>query len=177
MTMATTRKKTDSQAEAETATANTETPAPAAPAKDKRPTWWNFDEDGAQLVGTFVRFGKGQTKQGPGVFVELDVDGERRTLWLLQTVPYWGFKRELEKRPSHDRDVGERVEITRLGWRASEEGGREYMDYRIVFEHAYEPSPAEIFELDQATTTTTEASADDALEETSDDRADDDIPF
>jgi hypothetical protein len=168
-----TKTKNDEQAEPEAA----ETPAapevPAPTADDARPAWWNFDEDGDRVAGSFVNAGQGQTKQGRGTFVVLDVDGAgRRTIWLLQKVIFAAFRREVEARPDHELHVGERIEITRLGLRLSEESGREYMDFRVSFGDAYQPPQSELFGVQTAASP---APVDEPPE--LEERPDDDIPF
>jgi hypothetical protein len=156
------------------ATDSTTTPDAPAPEERKHPGWWNFDEDGQRVAGSFLRLGKGHTTQGDRVFVVLDVEGVgERTVWLHTTVLFSAFQRELGKRPDRALHPGERITITRLGWRDSKEGGRQYMDFRVEFGDAYQPSAAELFGITDAPPPPT--LGDPAAQE--DDPVDDGIPF
>lgn len=98
------------------------------------PAWWDFDDpaDGDELSGTFLGLGQGQTAMGPRVFVELEVAGVQRTLWLHQVALHSQFRREVERRPDKMIHSGETVIVRRIGDRESS-NGRTYTDFKVEF--------------------------------------------
>lgn len=134
------------------------------------PAWWDWDEDGEEIAGTFQRAGRGFTANGERAFVVLDVDGVERTVWLHHTVLQAIFAREVQRRADKQIAVGERIELQRLGERAGG-NGRDYTNYRASFPDGPVPSQTDIFgpppELAGSPTTTT----------TSPEETDGDIPF
>ena len=111
------------------------------------PQWWNFDEegDGARIEGTFVRAGRGFTSQGERTFVVLLVGDVERTVWLHHDVLANAFARELHRRPDKRFNVGESIEIERLGMQDSKAGGKQYMNYRVAFPDGPEVSQVDVF--------------------------------
>jgi hypothetical protein len=109
------------------------------------PPFWDWDADGDDVDGTFIRAGKGHTRQGPRTFVTLNVGGEERTVWLLNQVLANIFSREAYNRPSKRIEPGERIKIKRLGKRESDISGRTYVDYRADFPDAPQLSQIELF--------------------------------
>jgi hypothetical protein len=109
----------------------------------KYPPYWDWDEDGDEVDGGFVRLGKGFTTQGERPFVVLDVDGTERTIWLNHEVLRNAFVRELHRRPDKEFKVGERIVIRQLGTKESA-SGREYMNYRVEFPDGPQSSQADI---------------------------------
>jgi len=88
-----------------------------------------FDNEGDQVVGTFVRLDHGQNSLGESVPIAvLDVNGERRTVWLFHMSLKSKFKR-LAPHPAAL--VGRTVGVRYLGRRTSGTG-RDYADYRVV---------------------------------------------
>ena len=111
------------------------------------PRSWIWDDDGDLCAGTFVRFDKGRTRDyGSKPIVVLNVEDEERSIWLLQTVLYEEFRRELEDRPTHDLIPGERVVIRRLEEKTGE-AGRRYRPFRVLFPDRPATSTADLFEL------------------------------
>jgi hypothetical protein len=115
--------------------------------KSGYPDWWDFDPDGdgPKIAGDFVRAGRGHTQNGEKTFVVLLVDGVERTVWLHHDVLVNQFARELHRRSDKKFQVGERIEITRLGMRDSQSGGSSYMNYATVFVDGPEVRQEDIF--------------------------------
>ncbi len=132
------------------------------------PRAWMWDIDGDLVDGTFVRFEKGRTREyGTKPIAILNIDGEERSIWLLQTVLYEGIRREVAERPSRDLTPGEQVVIRRLEPKVGD-AGRTYRPFRILFPDRPPTSASDLFEL---TSTPKPPAADD------DETDDDDIPF
>jgi hypothetical protein len=110
------------------------------------PAWWDFDEDGDELVGTFARAGRGHTVNGQRTFVVLDVGGTERTLWLHHTVLASAFAREVQRRTNKRIEDGERIEVRRLGEREGG-NGRAYTNYRVSFPDGPRDTQESIFGL------------------------------
>jgi hypothetical protein len=88
-----------------------------------------FENEGDQVVGTFVRLDHGQNSLGESVPIAvLDVDGERRAVWLFHLSLKSKFKRLA---PNPAALVGKTVGIRYTGRRTSQ-SGRDYADYRVV---------------------------------------------
>ena len=119
------------------------TPPPEAP---EFPSWWDWDEDGKSIEGTFVRAGTGYTQMGPRPFVVLDVGGTERTVWMHHEVLRSVFAREVHRRPDKMIHRGEVVRIWQLEPRESQSNqGRSYTDYRAEFPEGPESTQADIF--------------------------------
>lgn len=95
------------------------------------PASWNFEEDGADVIGYALRKEKAMTQEGPCDILVLNVkhaDGMyyERSVWLFHTALISQLER---KRPK----VGDLVGIRFLGERQSKTpGGRPYKDYNVV---------------------------------------------
>jgi hypothetical protein len=112
------------------------------------PRAWLWDEDGETVSGTFVGFTQGQTRNfGRKVIALLDVDGERRSLWLNSTVLLGKFRDELQGRPDQRLGQGERITVSRLGKVASAEAMGPYWKFAVLFHDRPEPSVEELFDL------------------------------
>jgi hypothetical protein len=140
------------------------------------PAWWDWETEGDELAGTFLRLGKGFTVNGEKAFVVLDVDGAERTLWLHHGVLHNVFARELHRRPEKEFVVGERIEVRQLGTKESG-SGREYMNYRAEFPDGPQSSQADILgppsePLAQQDDTPADVSASNGSS-----KPDDDVPF
>ena len=110
------------------------------------PSWWDFDKDGEELEGAFLRAGQGFTQNGPRPFVVLDVDGTKRTLWLHHEVLRNQFAREVHRRPDKTIAAGERIRVRLLGARESaSNAGRSYTNYQTDFLDGPSLSQADIF--------------------------------
>jgi hypothetical protein len=108
------------------------------------PRWWDFDEDGDELIGTFLRAGRGFTANGERTFVVLDVDGTERTCWLHHKVLAAAFAREVQRRPAKQIELGELIEVRRLGEREGG-NGRSYTNYRVTFPDGPQDTQESIF--------------------------------
>jgi hypothetical protein len=86
---------------------------------DEFPRSWRFgtgkDEDGLTIEGTFVGWSRGHTEHGSKPILLLEVGGEVRSVWLMQTVLRSKIARKVGERRSHDFEPGERIVITELG--------------------------------------------------------------
>jgi hypothetical protein len=133
-------KKAETEAAADKANETEEAPP-------EYPRWWDWQEDGSPVRGTFVRAGTGYTAQGERPFVVLDVEGEERTVWLLNEVLRNQFAREVYRRPSRQIEVGERIEVWRLGERASASSDRRYVNFRVEFPDGPQATQADVFGL------------------------------
>jgi hypothetical protein len=134
------------------------------------PRTWMFDEDGDTVEGSFLELGEAPTAgYGHKPIVNLDVDGEQRTVWFFHEALASKFNRELERRQALDFNPGERIRITRLGRRESETSGRKYVDYAVQFLDAPKRSAADI--LGAVVSETAGEEGGDKPED------DDDIPF
>lgn len=112
------------------------------------PESWIWDQDGERVSGSFVSFTRGQTRDfGPKVIVVLDVESERRSIWLNTTVLHGRFRDELQQRPDHRLNDGERITIRRLEKVESPEAIGPYWKFRVIFHDAPEPSVEEMFDL------------------------------
>jgi hypothetical protein len=115
------------------------------------PESWIWDQDGETVSGTFAGFTRGQTRDfGPKPIVVLDgVDGEPRSIWLTTAVLYGRFRDELQQRPDHRLNEGERITIRRLEKVESPDAMGPYWKFRVVFHDAPELSVDELFDLDE----------------------------
>jgi hypothetical protein len=112
------------------------------------PKAWLWDEDGETVSGTFVGFTQGQTRNfGRKVIVLLEIEGERRSIWLNNTVLLGKFRDELQDRPEQRLSQGERITITRLGKVDSAEAMGPYWKFVVLFHDRPEPSVEELFNL------------------------------
>lgn len=132
------------------------------------PRNWRFDEDGGDVEGRYVRISAAPTSYGEKPIVVLEIDGEERSVWLLETALRNRIADEVAKRPSGDLTPGERVVIHR-GDKKTSAAGREYRAFTARFPDAPKRSAAEILG----------ASSESAAENESASGAsrDDDIPF
>jgi len=114
------------------------------------PRSWIWDEDGDTCAGAFVRFDSGPTKKyGRKAIAILLIDGEERSIWLLETALYNGFRDEIMERPERTLSPGERIVARRGEKKRNAEDTRDYVDYKILFPDRPQPSIAELFELDK----------------------------
>ena len=120
----------------------------AAPTSETRfPRPWLWGEDGDVAAGTFRRFDAGPTREyGRKPIAVLGIEGEDRSVWLMQDVLYNKFRDELADRPEHTLAIGERVVIERLGEKVSD-SGRTYWNFRVLFPDRPEPSTETLFNL------------------------------
>lgn len=101
-------------------------PSHVQDALDKEfPRTWMFQEDGKQVVGTFVKLDEGMTRQyGACPIIVLNVDGEDRSVWMMHTA----LRSKLAQlRPA----VGDTIAIKQGDPRTSK-NDMEYYDYRVV---------------------------------------------
>jgi hypothetical protein len=136
------------------------------------PRAWMWDDDGNLAVGTFVKVDRAPTRGfGPRTVVVLDIDGEERSLWLLNEALFNQFRTEVQSRPDRKLTPGERVVAQRLGKRTSESTGRTYVDFRVAFPDRPPPTIEALWGTDVADDKPVEQpAADDA-------KPDGDIPF
>jgi hypothetical protein len=99
-----------------------------------------WDEDGDLLAGTFVKADRAPTRYGPRTVVVLDVDGEQRSVWLLNEALFNQFKKEIQSRPDRKLTLSERVVVQRLGTRESQSTGHNYVDFRAHFPDRPQPT-------------------------------------
>jgi hypothetical protein len=112
------------------------------------PRSWRWETDGELVSGRYLRFDSGPTRgYGRKPIIVLDLDGEERSIWLMQDVLYNRFRDELIGRPGRKLTVGERIVIRRLGEKTSEESGRTYRAFSILFPDRPETSPETLFDL------------------------------
>jgi hypothetical protein len=110
------------------------------------PEAWRWNEHGAVVSGTFVKFDRGQTKDyGPKVIVVLDVDGEQRSIWLTATVLFGKFKDELGNRPEHCLEPGERITIKRLDKVETKDAVAPYWKFNVIFHDSPELTTEDLF--------------------------------
>ena len=62
------------------------------------PRNWLFDEDGLEVEGRYVEITEGTTANGPCPIVVLNVDGERRSIWLFHAAVRNRFADEVARR-------------------------------------------------------------------------------
>lgn len=106
-----------------------ETTAPEE-GEDDFPRNWRFDEDGAEVRGTFVKFDVGQTQEyGDCPILVLNVEGEERSVWLFHTALRSKFQKEVNRR---DLEVGEQINIKQAGMKKSG-NNRSYQNYMVAF--------------------------------------------
>jgi hypothetical protein len=127
------------------------------------PAWWNWDEDGDVVDGTFVRFTRGSSEFGEKTIAVLSIDGEERSVWLHEAVLFDEFKRELLRRPSRELDPGEHVVVTRLDKRKTADGKRSYRAFGVVFPDRPEPTTSDLFKLDEETRPAEKPAEDDGV--------------
>jgi hypothetical protein len=96
------------------------------------PRNWRWDDDGDELEGTFLEFDEGPTAYGDKPILVLEVDGEPRSVWLLETAIQSRFADEVAKRPARDLTVGERIQIRR-GDIVTSGTGRDYRAFKVRF--------------------------------------------
>jgi hypothetical protein len=103
------------------------------------PRAWVFDDDGPLVRGRFVKFDRGQTRDfGPKVIAVLEVEGAQRSIWLTTAVLYGKFRDELQQRPGHRLEPGERITIKRLEKVESADAIGPYWKFGVVFHDAPE---------------------------------------
>ena len=110
------------------------------------PAWWDWDDDGDVVAGTFVGMGKGFTAHGERVYVTLAIGGVERTVWLHWSALLSQFSREVHRRPDKTIHAGERVIIRRLGERTSG-NGRDYINFDSEFPDGPETSQADLLSM------------------------------
>lgn len=96
------------------------------------PRTWRWDQDGESLTGTFVEFDEGPTAYGAKPILVIEIEGERRSVWLLEKAVLSRFADEVATRANRDLTPGERVEIRR-GDVVTSGTGREYRSFRVRF--------------------------------------------
>jgi hypothetical protein len=126
------------------------TTLPQAPDEEREyPESWFWDNDGDHVLGRFVRFDRGQTRDyGMKPIIVLDVDGTLRSIWLTGVVLLNRIRDEVAKRPNQNLEPGERVSIKRLEKTKAEGGRQGYWKFQILFPDRPEPTVSEILELD-----------------------------
>jgi hypothetical protein len=135
------------------------------------PETWLWDDHGDVCTGRFVRFDKAATRDyGKKLILVLDVDGQERSVWLLQTALFNQIRDEVAERPNRNLSVGERVTIHRLPKTKTEDGNRSYHPFRSYFPDRPALDVASEFELDNPAKPET-------APDSQADGADDDIPF
>lgn len=107
------------------------------------PRNWRWDEDGDDVVGRYVRIDEAPTSYGEKPIVVLEINGEERSVWLLETALRNRVADEVAKRPSGDLTPGERVVIHR-GDKKRSAAGREYRAFTARFPDARKRSAMEI---------------------------------
>jgi hypothetical protein len=113
------------------------------------PRWWDWDEDGDIVSGTFVRFTQGFSEYGERTVVVLLVDGEERSVWLHQTVLFDEFRREVLRRTSRELDVGEKVVVKRGEKRKTKDDKRTFRSFRVLFPDQPQPTTSDLLKLDE----------------------------
>jgi hypothetical protein len=105
--------------------------------KSKYPGSWLWDEDGDVIEGAYVELSEAHTRFDGETrpILVLEVDGEKRTVWLFHTALQSQLREELLRRPDNELRVGEPVRIEGLGKQESENGFT-YMNYRASFPEA-----------------------------------------
>jgi hypothetical protein len=106
------------------------------------PPWWNWEEDGLAIGGSFVAFGEGVSRGDWTLFVTLaidTVDGEKRepeerTVWLHHDALRSKFFERVERLGPIE--LGERVEIERSAEKRLSGGGFEYFPFAVRFPDA-----------------------------------------
>jgi hypothetical protein len=107
-----------------------------------------WDQDGEKVSGTFVGFTRGQTRDfGPKVIVVLEVEGERRSIWLNTTVLHGRFRDELQQRPDHRLNEGEKITVHRLEKVESSSALGAYWKFQVLFHDNPGPTVEELFDL------------------------------
>lgn len=135
------------------------------------PETWLWDEHGDVCSGQFVRFDKAATREyGKKLILVLDVEGQERSVWLLQTALYERVRDELADRPNRQLNPGERVAIHRKAETTTKDGKRTYRPFQLYFPDRPELDLAREFDLARPN-----PKPESEQNEGSDD--DDDIPF
>lgn len=126
------------------------------------PRAWRWDEDGPRVAGTFVEMNEGPSEYGRKAIAVLDVDGERRALWLSQEALANKFRDELERRGESDFTPGETIVVERGAEKVISANGRGYWPFKVRFPDAPRRSAADLLG---------------ASVQSGEDVEDDDIPF
>ena len=108
------------------------------------PRSWRWDEDGLRIAGTYVEMNEGPSEYGRRAICVLEVDGERRSLWLTQEALISKFRDELERRELADFTAGERIEVERGAEKKQSANGRGYWPFAVRFPDAPHKSAAEL---------------------------------
>jgi transcriptional regulator with XRE-family HTH domain len=90
-----------------------------------------------------VEFDEGPTAYGDKPILVLEVDGEKRSVWLLETALQSRFADEVRKRPTGDLTPGERIIIHR-GEMVRSGTGRDYRSFKVRFPDRPKREAAEI---------------------------------
>ena len=107
------------------------------------PRAWLWDEDGDAVAGRFCELGEAPTANGTTPVLTLEVAGERRSVFVFHQTLASKLREELERRGARDFEPGERIEITRGGWKDSA-NGRRYRLYTVRFPDRANRSAREI---------------------------------
>jgi hypothetical protein len=108
------------------------------------PRSWRFDEDGLRIAGTYVEMNEGPSEYGRRAICVLDVDGEKRSLWLTQEALIAKFRDELERRELADFTAGERIMVERGSEKKQSANGRGYWPFTVRFPDAPQKPAAEL---------------------------------
>lgn len=108
------------------------------------PRSWRFDGDGLQIAGTYVEMNEAPTEFGRRAICVLEVDGERRSLWLTNEALISKFRDELERRDLADFTVGERIEVERGAEKKQSASGRGYWPFTVRFPDAPHKSASDL---------------------------------
>jgi hypothetical protein len=112
------------------------------------PETWLWDEHGDVCSGGFVRFDKAATREyGKKLILVLEVDGQERSVWLLQTALFERIRDELSDRPNRQLAPGEQVAIKRRAETKTKDGERSYRPFQVYFPDRPELDLAREFDL------------------------------
>lgn len=114
------------------------------------PAFWEWDNDGGDIDGTYVGFTEIPTKMyGAKPAVILHVGTEDRTVPLWDTALGNRFRDEVDRRPDGDLADGERV-LIRRGDMVQGASGYKYRSYQVRFPDAPKRSAKEILGAKEA---------------------------
>jgi|SRR3954447_15254075 hypothetical protein len=110
----------------------------------QHPESWRWDDDGLEVVGTYLRMDEATTDYGRRAIIVLDVAGAERGIWLSETALVSKFRDELSTRTSGDFAIGKRIEIKRGAEKVTSANGRGYWPYQVRFPGAPKRTAADV---------------------------------
>jgi hypothetical protein len=120
-------------------------PNPLPPDEEEQQRqWWDFDQDGDEAAGTFIRAGQGHTRLGnKKPFLELEIAGRPRSVWLHHKAAISKIQERIKEHGPIE--PGERLVIRRSREKKVSFDGYEYYPYQVDFPDLPQPDQYDLF--------------------------------